>query len=252
MATEQGERYYQEWNQGRVTCKQVCLRSGAGLLAKFYSRRVEEAEEQKMLQLVLQEEAKLKDDMKRKADQTDEESRPTAAQSEDAKGASAGSLVAPAAWPSYQIVKPEVIQVDSQGDTPPQGAAMPYGSVSNAVTTELNAILESDASANAFNEFITAEENDRELAFAIAAGDVPENASTKLRRTVTSTAESGDVGDGHAAGSNEVERTLATANRGTTDEHVGRGGEGSITSATANSGTTNDNEGREGEEALPR
>ena len=36
LATEQGERYYQEWCEGRISCKQVCLRSGAGLLAKFF------------------------------------------------------------------------------------------------------------------------------------------------------------------------------------------------------------------------
>ena len=61
MVTEQGERYYQEWNAGRISCKQVCLRSGAGLLAKFFSRRVEETEEQKMLQVVLEAEAKQKE-----------------------------------------------------------------------------------------------------------------------------------------------------------------------------------------------
>ena len=88
-----------------------------------------------MLQLVLQEEAKLRDDMKHKADQAGEKSCPHATRS-DASGTSAGSLTAPATWPSYQIVKPDVIQVDSQGDTPPHGTAMPSGSVSDTVTAE--------------------------------------------------------------------------------------------------------------------
>ena len=200
MATEQGERYYQEWNQGRITCKQVCLRSGAGLLAKFYSRRVEEEEEQKMLQLVLQEEAKLKP------------------QGGEASGVTANSLAAPTAWPSYQLATPEVIQVDSQGDTPPQQAPMSSGGLPSAATTELRALLHSDASDNAFKELITKEANDRELAFAIAAGDI-----------------------------SKVEGTTTTANSGILDEHVGRGEESSAASMNTHSGATNIAEGCESE-----
>ena len=155
MATEQGEQYYQEWNAGRISCKQVCLRSGAGLLAKFFSRRVEETEEQKMLQVVLEEEAKQKEGYKDSCVDAGHD-RPT---SDNATG----SLSAPTNWPSYTVLTAEeVIQIESQADTQESQHAMPSA----------------HEDAGAFASHITAEENARELAFAIVAGDVPAEASS--------------------------------------------------------------------------
>ena len=54
MRTEEGNAYYMKWLQGEITCKMVRERSGCGLLAKFFSRKVDEEENQKMLQLALQ------------------------------------------------------------------------------------------------------------------------------------------------------------------------------------------------------
>ena len=149
LATEQGEKYYQEWNAGRISCKQVCMRSGAGLLAKFFSRRVEETEEQKMLQAVLEAEEKQKES---------EETGGTGSRDDLASGHAAGSLPAPSSWPSYaRRETKEVIQIDSQVDS------------QDAQQDEQ--LMQRDASE--FSAYITAEENARELAFAVAAGDVP-------------------------------------------------------------------------------
>ena len=148
---EQGEQYYQEWNAGRISCKQVCLRSGAGLLAKFYSRRVEETEEQKMLQAVLEAEEE-----KKKSEGDNDTSASGNGPDPDH---AASSLPTPSSWPSYALLpSKEVIQIDSQVD-------------SQEAQKDAEFMMRD---ANEFSNFITAEENARELAFAVAAGDVRE------------------------------------------------------------------------------
>ena len=54
MKTEEGKCYYQKWLKGEITCKMVRERSGCGLLAKFFGKKVEDAEDQDMLQVALQ------------------------------------------------------------------------------------------------------------------------------------------------------------------------------------------------------
>ena len=60
MKTVEGKEYYRQWLAGDQTCRMVRERSGCGLLAKFFQRKVEEDEEQKMLQEALLAEAEAK------------------------------------------------------------------------------------------------------------------------------------------------------------------------------------------------
>ena len=60
MRTEEGKEYYRQWLAGDQTCRMVRERSGCGLLAKFFQRKVEEDEEQKILQQALLAEAEAK------------------------------------------------------------------------------------------------------------------------------------------------------------------------------------------------
>ena len=152
LSTAEGERYYKAWSNGEISCKQVCVRSGAGLLAKVFSRQVEEREEQKMLQTVLEAEEAQR--------ASDAEVLPSAESSKDKQHSDPMEVMAPATWPSY-CLKPaeETIQVDSQMES----------------QTELNeGMPEGEKPASAFAGYISVEENNRELAFAIAAGDVSE------------------------------------------------------------------------------
>ena len=152
LSTEEGQKYYKAWSNGEISCKQVCMRSGAGLLAKFFSRQVEEREEQKMLQIVLEAE---------EASKASDVEGPRAAESDQEKQSSGPTeVMAPTAWPSYSL-RPaeETIQVDSQMES----------------QTELNeGMPEEEKPASAFAGYISVEENNMELAFAIAAGDVSE------------------------------------------------------------------------------
>ena len=59
MKTPEGELCYQKWLTGEITCKMVRVRSGAGLLAKFCGRKVDDEEEAKMMQAVLSAESDL-------------------------------------------------------------------------------------------------------------------------------------------------------------------------------------------------
>ena len=60
MKTTEGETYYQKWLKGEVTCAMVPERSGAGLLAKFFSRKVDEEAEEDMVGAALLAEAAAK------------------------------------------------------------------------------------------------------------------------------------------------------------------------------------------------
>ena len=60
MRTEEGKEYYRQWLAGDQTCRMVRERSGCGLLAKFFQRKVEEDEEQQILQQALLAEAEAK------------------------------------------------------------------------------------------------------------------------------------------------------------------------------------------------
>ena len=106
-----------------------------------------------MLQVVLEEEAKRKEVCKDVSDD--------AGYGKKMSDDTTGSLSAPTTWPSYTVQKEEIIQVDSQADS--QGSR--------------NTTKAENEAADAFASHITVEENARELAFAIAAGDVPANAS---------------------------------------------------------------------------
>ena len=116
MQTEEGNQYYQKWLNGEITCKMVRERSGCGLLAKFFSKKVEEEENQKMLQVALQ------------AEQEQDPNKP--------RGSRDG-----------QEGHHEVRTID-------------------------------EIPAEAFHA-ISEAENETELAFAIAAGDVPANVETQ-------------------------------------------------------------------------
>ena len=166
--------YYQKWLKGEITCKMVRLRSGAGLQAKFFGKKVEEEEEQKMMQAVLEAEIKAGqvDDggteglsgPKTLVGKTVDEgaegengTKPgisTAATSHASESESAGALRPPSPWPSYALVPcSQTIQLDSQGDS-----------------------QQHEPVALGIAETMEDEEYNRyQLNFAIAAGDVPAN-----------------------------------------------------------------------------
>ena len=54
MQTPEGEEYYAKWLKGDITCRMVRERSGCGLLAKFFSRKTDEEEDQKMLDAAME------------------------------------------------------------------------------------------------------------------------------------------------------------------------------------------------------
>ena len=206
MRTEEGNVYYKKWLKGEITCKMVRERSGCGLLAKFFSKKVEEEEEQKMLQVALQaereqdkvahcdtrgghqdsrpmsegEENVANDDKgDGRRDQGDEQQVPGVGLDQgcevprgsmDARldqGQSQprallddrmvpNELVPPTVWPSFTLQASNgTINIETQTDSQNSGLDRPNMSLPAATFTS-----------------ISEEENQRELAFAIAAGDV--------------------------------------------------------------------------------
>ena len=126
MKTPEGERYYQKWLRGDITCKMVRMRSGAGLLAKFHGRKVDDEEDAKMLKAVLQAEAshttkedKEKGDkgVKEKPENISETAslEPSSTRTSAARTGPEGGLRPPSSWPSY-----EVPGADTQVDEPSQ------------------------------------------------------------------------------------------------------------------------------------
>ena len=212
MKTVEGDEYYKQWLAGKKTCQMVRERSGCGLLAKFFQRKVEEEEEQRMLQAVLQAEEAIKPmagagleedkdvatgyqgeghEVSEGAEgsmEAEEAAKPTAGAgleedrdvangyqgegrevSEGAEGSTEAdggktshpaalctALSAPSAWPSFTLrERQDAINLDSQDSVP-----------------RADGQLTDDVPAAAFTN-ISPEENAAELAFAIAAGDVP-------------------------------------------------------------------------------
>ena len=123
-----------------------------------------------MLQTVLEEEERRKGKEESRHKLEDEQNQHEGAQGDESKVVAHGSLTAPTTWPSYSVLRPEVIQVDSQRDTPEHPNAMS----SEGEAGGRSSLLMDDAPASASADHITAEENNRELAFAVPAGDVPE------------------------------------------------------------------------------
>ena len=164
LKTEEGERYYQKWLKGEITCAMVRERSGCGLLAKFFSLKVDEEEEANMVTAAL------------KAEQAGEEEARLAKDEMGAEGGGLGSarvategpkenvgaLNASAPWPASVLKEGgEEINLDSQTSQAGAGA------------TGVN--MQMDMDTENLNEHggITEAENRAELEFAIAAGDVP-------------------------------------------------------------------------------
>ena len=183
MKTEEGPQYYRKWLRGELTCAMVRERSGCGLLAKFFGRKVEEEEEEKMIAAAIQAEASQVAAAAAQMDRDkntnphgagqDGQALETLVPSTTPAGArtletltvvpmatTGGSRTseAPTTWPSLAL-RDGVgeINLDSQGSTEP-------------VSTSGDRPVE----AENINDYgITAEENQAELNFAIAAGDIP-------------------------------------------------------------------------------
>ena len=197
LATEEGQEYYRQWLSGGMTCTMVRQRSGCGLLAKFFAKKVEEEAEQQMLMEALRAEKAAKN-VTENVDGNEGNGSPSTREAGNCgkkKPCNATSTVAAAtSWPSSAL-KPgtEVIQVDSQADS--QG--------SQDVTRTLE-----DKPAETFLDQISVEENARELAFAVAAGDVMASSpATHADRDVHTCADAGNepglghVDEGHAGSS---------------------------------------------------
>ena len=199
MKTPEGETYYRKWMKGEISCKMVRQRSGAGLLAKFFGKKVEEEEEEKMLQAALAAESQGGDGNAQKPDEEPEKpevgqqggeptSSRTAGSEDNIVGAilptasttapsdvTAGALPPPSSWPSYVLVPAaHTIHLDSQSDSQQQelGSAGP----GQGLPCHADAMSEEE-----YNRY--------QLDFAIAAGDVP-----AIADDVAPTQESGDQG----------------------------------------------------------
>ena len=176
MKTPEAEAYYQRWLRGDITCKMVKERSGCGLLARFFGRKTEEDEEQKMLQDVLQAEAVLVREQQREGQGLNREARmvhegdnqtENAVKSEHGgSGTTPGhgaqtSMVAPTSWPSSALAATSTaaINLESQESAADEGVGGLW--------------LRTMADIPAEEFSISAAENQAELAFAVAAGDVP-------------------------------------------------------------------------------
>ena len=163
MATAEGDEYYRKWLKGDLTCAMVRERSGCGLLAKFFGRKVEEEEEQKMLQAALRAEevAKNKDEGNGKGSRASMNSTEgsVAIKHEDKEAVKGDGLVAPTAWPSFILREGHnaAISLDSQESL--EGGDPRVKPIDDVPAAEFTGI--------------SAAENAAELAFAIAAGDVP-------------------------------------------------------------------------------
>ena len=53
METEEGQVYYKKWLAGEITRKMVRERSGCGLLARLFSKKTDDEEDQKMIEAAL-------------------------------------------------------------------------------------------------------------------------------------------------------------------------------------------------------
>ena len=176
MKTVEGEEYYRQWLAGKQTCQMVRERSGCGLLAKFFQRKVEEEEDQSMIAEALKVEEAAKQAARLEPTEGKAEGGTGAAGSGDDNGAAPPEadqreqareqqacqqnpgrcLSAPSTWPSYALKDgKETINLDSQN-----------------LSLSASSHVASDVPAAAFTN-ITPEENEAELAFAIAAGDIP-------------------------------------------------------------------------------
>ena len=156
MQTEEGEQYYQKWLRGHMTCAMVRERSGCGLLAKFFSRKVEEDETEKMLAAVVQAEADqqaesgekehegtvAKQDESGKKEPEGKVTKPDRGEEEGQTTSMVGSagsnvtraLAAPTTWPSLALrTGGEAINLDSQGSDGTCGAQ--HEGLPGAVTT---------------------------------------------------------------------------------------------------------------------
>ena len=196
MRTPAGEEYYQRWLKGTVTCKMVRERSGCGLLAKFFGRKTEEDEEQKLLREALQAEERMKQDDGHESTQGDREGdhpenaggssdghdvkqgsavlsdnvedntegcdagQVGAAPAQHSEGVPGRVMIAPSTWPSYALkAQPtDAITLESQESMVEEG-------------TRSRAIADIPAEEFTMDEA----ENHAELMFAIAAGNVTAN-----------------------------------------------------------------------------
>ena len=171
MKSTEGEEYYRQWLAGEKTCKMVRERSRCGLLAKFFQRKVEDDEEQKMLQEAIKAEADAKQAAQREKNmekdascrwehEGQEGSRGSMEmehENEEKEENRSRGMNAPSTWPSFALREGQsaTISIDSQDSMPTVG----FSSVEGIPAT-------------AFDN-LSPEENQAELAFAIAAGDVP-------------------------------------------------------------------------------
>ena len=194
MQTAEGLEYYNKWLKREITCRMVRERSGAGLLAKFFSKKTDDDEDQKMIDAaVAAEEGQGMhcegEDLRKEAGQDkggtrnaqtnrmdaghEGQGRPGQEGSEEqmtrkrvhGSSESEGSgrpgnvdgegLIPPPVWPSFSL-KPctDTLQLESQ-------ESGSYGE---------GAARRNDDTGY---EGITAEENERELQFAVAAMDIP-------------------------------------------------------------------------------
>ena len=209
MKTPEGKEYYQRWLKGDITCKMVRERSGCGLLAKFFGCKTDEEEEQKLLQEALRMEARLSQRKSRESlhaghgDDQGQEVLPS--------HAAGTGVMAPSSWPSYTLrAEPAAtISLESQESDDAQGSGL---------------VAVADVPAAEFS--ISHEENQAELMFAIAAGDVPAEAEATANSMAEGIAESTEGGtgnsgngavEGHAAESSEHNKNTMGGRSGSDD-----------------------------------
>ena len=210
MQTHEGLVYYHKWLRGEITSRMVRERSGAGLLAKFFSKKTDDEEDEKMVEAAVAAE-KVKSGRCEDTGPADAgEGCGSGHGSSSATPHESATLSPPAVWPSFTL-KPctDTLQLASQ-DSGQNGVEGGMAEPEYA---------------------ITAEENERELQFAIAAGDVPANATLSTTHgsagSTTSASDSGIVAaveQGHV----ELDEGDMTRPASTSEGHEGLKGQSSL------------------------
>ena len=106
MQTPEGEKYYKKWLKGDISSKMVRIRLGAGLLAKFHGRKVDEEENDKMVQEILRAEAEKKSGEGAGGQAMEEDNREPPKGGNEAVIIAGGALAPPTSWPSYRVASP--------------------------------------------------------------------------------------------------------------------------------------------------
>ena len=240
MQTPAGEEYYQRWLKGTVTCRMVRERSGCGLLAKFFGRKIEEDEEQKMLTQAMQVEERMKQQEGHGSAQGDREgdhpdnvggsSDGSAVKGDNVEDSTEGcdagpsgvvpirhsagvpgqAMTAPTIWPSYDLkAQPtDAIALESHESTVDEG-------------TRSRAIADIPAEEFTMDEA----ENHAELMFAIAAGNVTANVEAAM--TDTDEGVAGDMDEVATAGDEDAVEQMDVSGVETAEDVTGGGNGGS-------------------------